>query len=303
MGSNMSVNDYFTIQYGQKEYESKSHLNKGNIALVSSAGVNNGVYGFFDIEPKFENVLSFPRTGSIGEARVHDYPCCIDNNCLVLVPKKPLTRSQLYYAASVLGTTKWRFKYGRQATEERIKDVALPLMAKIDAEWTVPNIDVGKAKLDVAQALGDLDGKRLSDLFDIKKGEGCYFEKCKTGKTPLISASEMDNGVIGFVDLPPAFRAPCLTIERVGAKVHIQTMDFVTVPDDIFVLIPKRSFTVDALFLIGAILNVNRWRFSYSRKVTKSRLEKIGFRVDAKNKLLQVVLVESEQKQLASFPT
>jgi hypothetical protein len=82
---------------------------------------------------------------------------------------------------------------------------------------------------------------------------------------------------------------------------HIQTKDFVTVPDDIFVLVPKRDFTVEELFLIGAVLNFNRWRFSYSRKVTKPRLEKIGFKIDAEKRLLQIVLVKNEQKQSASF--
>jgi hypothetical protein len=288
----MSVNDYFKIRYGQKEYESKSRLKKGKIPLISSAGVDNGVYGFFDIEPQFENVLSFPRTGSIGEVRVHDYHCCIDNNCLVLVPKKPLTKTQLYYAASVLGTIKWRFKYGRQATEDRIKDVALPLMDKISMKWKAPIVDVGKPLPELGTALLDLDGKCLKELFDVAKGAGCYFEKCKSGKTPLISASEMDNGVIGFVDLPATFKAPCITIERIGGKAHVQTMDFVTVPDDIFVLVPKRDFSIEELFLVAAVLNFNRWRFSYSHKVTRPRLKRISFEVDSKKRLLQLVLLE-----------
>jgi len=95
----MSVNDYFFVQYGQKEYHSKAHLQSGKTPLISSAARENGFYGFFDIESRFKDVMSYPSTGSIGEARVHDYPCCIDDNCLVLIPKKPLSKTQLYYAA------------------------------------------------------------------------------------------------------------------------------------------------------------------------------------------------------------
>ena len=84
----MSVNDYFKIRYGKKEYHSKAHLKTGKIPLISSASSDNGFYGSFDIQPCFENVISFPRTGCVGEARVHDYPCCIDDNCLVLIPRK-----------------------------------------------------------------------------------------------------------------------------------------------------------------------------------------------------------------------
>jgi hypothetical protein len=110
------VADNFTIEYGQREYHSKSGLKDGKTPLISSSGTDNGFYGYFDIAPKFNNVISFPSTGSVGEARVHDYLCCIDDNCLVLVPKNALNKAQLYYAASVLRSNKWRFRYGRQAT-------------------------------------------------------------------------------------------------------------------------------------------------------------------------------------------
>lgn len=302
MVSNMSVNDYFTIQYGQKEYESKSHLKRGKIPLISSSSVDNGFYGFFDIEPKFINVISFPRTGSIGEARVHDYPCCIDNNCLVLVPRKKLSLAQLYYAASVLQSRKWQFKYGRQATEARIEDIELPLIEKISELWVSPKIEIERITIDFPQLMDELNGKKLGNIFSILKGKGCYFQKCRMGKTPMISASEVDNGVIGFVDLPPTFKAPCITIERITAKAHVQTVDFVTVPDDIFVLKPKHNLGVNELFFIATILNVNRWRFSYSRKVTKPRLERIQFHIDAEKKLVQVVMAPSGQnKPLTNF--
>jgi hypothetical protein len=77
-------------------------------------------------------------------------------------------------------------------------------------------------------------------------------------------------------------------------------MDFATVPDDVFVLKPKRDFSIEELFFIAAVLNVNRWRFSYSRKVTKPRLERVGFHLDAKSKQIQVILTEHKQQQLCT---
>ncbi len=286
----MLISDYFTVQYGQKEYESKSRIRSGKTPLISSASIDNGLYGFCDIEPKFLNVISFPRTGSIGEARVHDYPCCIDNNCLVLVPKIKISLQQLYYAASILRSQKWRFKYGRQATDARINNIELPLMEMIGKSWEIPCIDIDGIKLNYGHLMTELNGQCLGQLFDILKGEGSYFQKCRPGKTPMISASEMDNGVIGFVELLPTFKAPCITIERIRAKAHVQTMDFITVPDDIFVLKPKRDFAVEELFFVATLLNLNRWRFNYSRKVTKPRLERIMFQIDADKKLVQLLL-------------
>lgn len=298
----MSVDDYFTIRYGQRKYHSKSHLKKGKTPLISSASMDNGFYGYFDIEPKFENVISFPSTGSIGEARVHDYPCCIDDNCLVLVPRKRMSIAQLYYAASVLQTQKWRFKYGRQATEYRLKHIELPLMEQIDPLWKAPDFKLEKIDNDFSRLMKELDSKQLGDLFDVVKGEGSYLQNCKSGSTPLISASELDNGVIGFVSLAPTFKAPCITVERIRAKAHVQTVDFVTVPDDLFVLKPKCSFTLGELFFIATLLNLGRWRFSYHRKVTKFRLEQMKFLIDEKKKLAQIVLIRGAQtKPLTNF--
>jgi len=284
------ISNFFIIQYGQKEYESKSRLKAGKTPLISSGGRDNGFYGLYKIEPKFVNVISFPRTGSIGEARVHDYPCCIDNNCLVLIPKKPLTPTQLYYTASVLRGNKWRFKYGRQATEVRINGYELSLMDKIDQLWVSPSINVNKISFDYSRLMRELSGKYLSELFEITKGEGSYYLKCKPGKTPLISASGMDNGVYDFVDLPPTFKAPCITIERIRAKAHVQTVDFATVPDDLFVLNPRLDFMIEELFFVASILTMNRWRFNYHRKVTKQRLERMKFYIDADQKQVQIIL-------------
>ena len=164
-------------------------------------------------------------------------------------------------------------------------------MEQIDKFWVMPHFDDVKINPDFSQLMRILNDKRLEDLFDIEKGEGAYLQNCKTGNTPLISASEMDNGVLGFVDLPPVFTAPCITVERIRAKAHVQTMNFATVPDDLFVLRPKRKFEVGDLFLIATLLNMNRWRFSYHRKVTKNRLERMKFLIDAEKKLAQIIIV------------
>ena len=143
---NMLVKDYFDITYGQREYHDKSKLESGKTILISSSSTMNGFYGFFDIEPKFTNVISLPSTGSIGESRVHDYPCCIDDNCLVLSPKSRMTKNQMYYVAAILRSQKWRFKYGRQITPKRIQNTPIDLINKVNQIWESPKIKVEKIK-------------------------------------------------------------------------------------------------------------------------------------------------------------
>src|SRR3989339_140906 len=79
----MKLEQLFNINYGQREYHSKENLDNG-------------------------------------ETFVQLYPCCVDDNCLVLIPKEEYSLEYLFYIATVIRHHKWRFMYGRQITPERL---------------------------------------------------------------------------------------------------------------------------------------------------------------------------------------
>jgi len=78
--------------------------------------------------------------------------------------------------------------------------------------------------------------KKIEDLFHIESGKGGYIRDFNIGDTPLVSATTTNNGVVGFVYDKPKFKAPAITVERVGGTAFVQLVDFSTVPDDISVL-------------------------------------------------------------------
>ena len=117
------ISELFESIYGEHEINDKSNLSKGKNLVISSQGIDNGTYGYFDKNPKFrEYVISLPRTGSIGKAFVQEYNCSIDDNCLVLIPLKSFkyTIEDLYFVCGIIRLNSWRFQYGRQITPERI---------------------------------------------------------------------------------------------------------------------------------------------------------------------------------------
>ena len=126
-----TIGEYFDISYGQKDLHSKEDLERGKSLVISSSGMDNGCYGFFDfkklIEPPF---VAVPSTGSIGEATVQEFPCGVVDDCLLLFPKKGTPPEALYVAAAILRHEKWRFDYGRKMTPARI--VGFPM--RPDAE-------------------------------------------------------------------------------------------------------------------------------------------------------------------------
>jgi hypothetical protein len=111
----------FDIYYGQKSLHNKENLQAGHALVISSSGMNNGCYGFFDfdqlIQPPFVTV---PSTGSIGEAFVQTWPCGVTDDCLLLIPRSGTDEEDLFLAAAVVRLERWRFDYGRKVTPERI---------------------------------------------------------------------------------------------------------------------------------------------------------------------------------------
>lgn len=121
------ISTYFDIFYGQKSLHNKDGLTPGKALVISSSGIDNGCYGFFDfddlIEPPFVTV---PSTGSIGRAHVQKWPCGVTDDCLILLPKEGVARELLYVAAAVIRQERWRFNYGRKITPERIAGYPMP---------------------------------------------------------------------------------------------------------------------------------------------------------------------------------
>lgn len=147
-----TVGEYFDISYGQKDLHSKEDLEPGKSLIISSSGMDNGCYGFFEfkkvIEPPF---VAVPSTGSIGEATVQEFPCGVVDDCLLLFPKKGTSTEALYVAAAILRREKWRFDYGRKMTPARIAGLPMRLDADLLA-WVASErtkaITIEKQSLD-----------------------------------------------------------------------------------------------------------------------------------------------------------
>ncbi|MDH5788147.1 MAG: hypothetical protein OEZ40_07655, partial [Candidatus Bathyarchaeota archaeon] len=116
---------------------------------------------------------------------------------------------------------------------------------------------------------------RITDLFFVKRGKGEYRENLEKGDTPLVSATNTNNGIVDHVDIEPTFRAPAITVERVTGQAYVQLFDFATVPDDISVLITKEEMSLKKLCYIASQINLLKWRFSYARKLTPTRLKSL----------------------------
>ena len=179
-----TVGAYFDIMYGLKALHNKEALIPGRSLVISSSGMDNGCYGFFEfddiLKPPFVTV---PSTGSIAISHVQEWPCGVTDDCLVLMPKEGVSHAMQYVAAAVIRSERWRFNYGRKATPGRIFDFPLPhspdLMERID-EYLERATQVEDRMLDNAEEALDarIARGRLADL--------------KGGKIKTVTGAELE---------------------------------------------------------------------------------------------------------------
>lgn len=278
------VVDLFTVEYGQRElpYKQALELVPGDTPVVSSSGQNNGVYGYFDVPAKYERVISVPRVGSICQASFHPYPCAIDENCLVLVPKTKLTDLELHFYAFVIRKSASRFSYGRILSQARMENLPLaPVPAWLSA------VDLSGLRAMIMGYVpptptGDLDTKgwkpfKYTDLFDIVRGNGPSLADAKDspGTVPVVTASDKNNGISAWTAAEPQHDPGCLTVATNGSvgEVFYQPSAFVA-SSDVAVFVPRSKLSRECLFFIGTLIRAEgKLKYGYSRKWGSQRMK------------------------------
>ena len=278
----------FDIKYGSKGYDNKSFLDKGNMPLIASQGVDNGVFGFFDVPEKYKRIITVPRTGSIGYAFVQLEGCNATDDCMVLLPKSEMTDEYLFYIATIIRNQRWRYNYGRKITPKRLAQ----LDVKTPTEFTAPLNFASISKLlipkqrEVKDIEYGVDTKEfeIGQFFKIKKGKYHSVNELEEGEVPLISCSEFDEGIAGFYDIPDDHtEMGKITVAYDGRPLTANFHPYkFAAYDNVGILEPKVSMKTTTLLFTILLLNNERWRYNYGRKCYKQKLEKlkIDFPID-----------------------
>ena len=129
-------------------------------------------------------------------------------------------------------------------------------------------------------------------------------EGIPSGKTLVISPTEEYNGTYGWLSYDQVISPPFLTAAQTGSigETFVQ-LEPCAVNDDCLVLIPRDPSTgIADLVISAAVLRLERWRFTYGRKLTPSRIanfslpqseslrERISDRLDAMQNVINSAL-------------
>ena len=104
------------------------------------------------------------------------------------------------------------------------------------------------------------------------------------GKSLIVSPTESYNGTDGWLDFEPVLEPAFITAAQTGSigESFVQ-LEPCAVNDDCLILLPKQDSTVAKLVIVAAIIQAEKWRFNYGRKLTPARIA--GFRIPDSSEL------------------
>lgn len=292
-----TIGQLFKIEYGQKEYHNKEWLEgtEGKNILISSKGDDSGIFGFFDIDNYYKApVITVPSTGTVGQAFVQDEDCSVDDNCLVLIPQKKLSQEELFQIAFQIRLNKWKYRYGRQITPERLAIQKISLIEiKISYSKLSKNFLPKKGKKVKILENKNIKLIKIIDLCDIQKKTALPQNALEENGTPYVTTTSKNNGISNFVNEEPNTKAKCLTVALNGSvgETFFQFDDFITSGDNA-VLTLKEKYNPYLLFYIGAMIKNHQWRYNYYRKLNLSKLKKMTIPTPYKNGNVDIDYIE-----------
>ena len=301
-----TIGQLFKIEYGQKEYHNKEWLEgtEGENILISSKGDDNGVYGFYDIENKFKApVITVQGYGTIGQAFVQEYDCSADDHLLILIPKDNLIIEELYQVAFQIRLDKWRYRYGRGITPDRLAIQKIKLIkSKLNyKELSKKILPQKNQKVEITENK-NIELIKVINLCNIQKKTALPQNALEENGTPYVTTTSKNNGISNFVNEEPNTKAKCLTVALNGSvgETFFQFDDFITSGDNA-VLTLKEKYNPYLLFYIGAMIKNNQWRYNYYRKLNLSKLKKMTIPIPYKKGSIDVDYIEKIVKNSYGF--
>lgn len=289
----VKISELFEITYGnQFDINKMEILDDSEINFISRSSHNMGIVAkverFKDKEPFPEGLITVTLGGTyLLSSFVQQKPFYTAQNVKVLTPKKSMSElEKLYYCFCIKSN---RFKYtshGREANST-FNDILIP--AEMPDNWKSLNIEELNTlkKLPVSKNNLLLDSNKwkwfnLPDLFSISASRDKLSDDLtEGGRTPYITSSEANNGVTSFFEEEPTNKAGTITANRGGSVGYFfyQPVDYLATPVDVRILTPKFEIDVFIGLFIKTVLQLEKYRYNYSRKMGTDRLREFQIKL------------------------
>jgi hypothetical protein len=283
----MKIKDMFN-HYQGNSFE-LMHLEtsaESGVNFVSRTAQNNGVVtqvaAIDTINPFPAGLITIALGGSVLSAFVQKRPFYTAFHIMVLDPKYEMSLPEKLYYCMCIKANAYRYNYGRQANKT-LKDIELP---DTIPQWvydtginpiTTARINTQAPPLEV-EKWGEFT---LSELFVIKSSVDRNLFNSDAGTTPYIASSSENNGITAYIGAKPSQKPNTLTIARNGSvgTTFFQAKAYCSSPDDIRILTPRFSMDKYIGLFIKTIIEQEKFKYGYGRKLGTKRIEKIKIKL------------------------
>lgn len=305
------LNTIFEIEYGNQFDLNKMDFEEADINFVSRSSQNLGVVAkvakYLDTEPYPLGLITVTLGGTyLLSSFVQQAPFYTAQNIKVLTPKRKMDfKEKLFYCISIRAN---RFRYTSHGREANITLDKLLVPEEMPHEWYKLDID----KLNDINVLPlknisiKLDTQtwkyfNLVDLFEIYASKDELMDELvHGGTTPYVTSSNSNNGITDYVEGEATNSAGTITANRGGSVgyFYYQPVAYKATPVDVRILKPKFQInSFNAMFLI-TILQMEKYRFNYSRKMGTDRLSNLSIKLPIKNREPDFEFMENFIKSL-----
>jgi hypothetical protein len=277
----IKLSELFTLKYGHSlELNRLTRTDQcQGIAFVSRRMGHNGISAYVkrirDVEPSPAGKVTVALGGNgVLSAFLQERPFYTGRDISILSAKRKMNKKQILYYCMCITANRYRYSFGRQANRS-LKNILVPKWTDLPTwidEVEIPNCetcDAPKTAVPIAALLTSTWKRfRIGDLFNLKKGKRLTKANMRPGNTPFIGAVDGNNGLTCFVEQPPLHPANTITVNYNGngvAEAFYQPVAY-WCSDDVNVLYPRFALTPQIALFIAAIIQREKYRFSYGRK-------------------------------------
>jgi type I restriction-modification system DNA methylase subunit len=135
-----AMSDLFDIHSG--DHHVATSLPEGNIPLISGGDERNGItkpesepiYCDVPDEEIYKDELTVSHKGQPLTTKFHPYEFATKDDVGVLTPEEPMQTRTFLYIANVIERDRWRYSYGRNCYQDRLRRLSIELPVDEDGE-------------------------------------------------------------------------------------------------------------------------------------------------------------------------
>ncbi len=140
--------------------------------------------------------------------------------------------------------------------------------------------------------------RRLDEIFELQRGDFHSLKNLAGGPVATVSRTETHNGVVGYFERPDRSTLHpigLVTVSTVTGDAFVQMEQF-QATDNVVILMPRHPMRRTTAYLVAAMINSQKWRYSYGRQPYIGKLSALTIALPWHGETLDEDAIESAVK-------